>query len=219
MNAMSDSTIAARQEAPVSVKDHEPVARAGSRSEDLTKARPFHWLAGRRAMTVSALGAVLALGACATTGAPGPLAPVPAAGNASILVSVGPCFGFCPVYDVAIASGDTVIFAGKRHTAVLGDRSRQVPAETFRKVAADLAPFRPTTGTEAEVPCETQITDTSVYTITWIDVDGQRTVARHQSRCSGGPGRALDAVLGSLPERLGIADWAKQTIREGASRG
>jgi hypothetical protein len=185
----------------------------------LTKALRFYWLARRGAMAVSALGAVLALGACTTTSAEPSLAPVPEAGNASILVSVGPCFGFCPVYDVAVASGDTVIFAGKRHTALLGDRSRQAPADTYRKVAADLAPFRPATGSEAEVPCDSQISDTSVYTITWVDPDGQRTVARHQSRCSGGPGRALDTLLGSLPARLGIADWAKQTTRNGASRG
>jgi len=165
-----------------------------------------------------ALGATLALGACATTTQP-PLTEVPAAGNASILVSVGPCFGFCPVYDVAIASGDTVIFAGKRHTAVLGDRSRQAPADTYRTIAGELAPFRPATGTEAEVPCDVQITDTSVYTITWIDPDGERTTARHQSRCRGGPGRALDGVLSGLPQRLGIEDWAKQTTRDGASRG
>jgi hypothetical protein len=184
----------------------------------LAQVLPFNWLTGRRLVAFSALAATLALGAC-TTHAPRPLAEVPAAGNASILVSVGPCFGFCPVYDVVVASGDTVIFAGKRHTAVLGDRSRHAPADTYRKVAADLAAFRPATGSEAEVPCETQITDTSVYTITWVDPDGQRTVARHQSRCAGGPGRALDGVLGGLPQRLGIAEWVKQTTREGASRG
>jgi Domain of unknown function (DUF6438) len=50
----------------------------------------------------------------------------------AITFSVGPCFGFCPVYHASITPGGAVSFAGERHTAVIGDRQRNVGAGADR---------------------------------------------------------------------------------------
>lgn len=162
--------------------------------------------------------AALALGACAQGGSP--VAGTPAAPPAeTIAISVGPCFGFCPVYDSAIAPDGTVRFSGKRHTALIGDRQHGGDAAGYRAIAAQLAPFRPASGTTAPVECGAAVSDTSGYTITWTAPDGTTTVATHRLGCPSGPGQALDTVLATLPARLGIADWAKQTTRPDEPRG
>ena len=171
-----------------------------------------------RRSRVLSMPALISLGACAST--PQVVMNPPLAGSPeTIAVSVGPCFGFCPVYDVALSPNGDVHFSGKRHTAEVGDRDRRSSPEVYRAVAGDLAAFRPADGTTERVPCTAAISDTSSYTITWITADGRRTVATHQRGCSGGPGHELDSVLASLPKRLGIAAWAQQTTRPGSSRG
>lgn len=142
-----------------------------------------------------------------------------AEGAETITISVGPCFGFCPVYNVGIVPKGTVTFEGKRHTVVVGERQHDAGAAAYRTLAADLAAYRPHTGTTATVECEAAISDTSTYTITWTNPRGDKTVALHRRSCSGGPGKALDAILEDVPSRLGIADWAKQITRPGESRG
>ena len=164
-----------------------------------------------------ALTALLALGGCAA-GQGGAGKPMPAAGE-TIGISVGPCFGFCPVYDVSVSPDGTIAFTGRRHTAVLGERRRSAGPATYRSLARDLAPFRPADGTEARVSCEAAISDTPSYTITWNAAGGRKTTATHQGGCPDGPGKALDAVLRQLPEQLGITDWTTQIARPGASRG
>lgn len=161
---------------------------------------------------------LISLGACASTSQ----VPTKSAAGGSletIAVSVGPCFGFCPVYDVVLAPNGDVRFSGKRHTAELGDRAGHTSVQTYRAVAGDLAPFRPADGTTQRVECTAAISDTASYTITWTAADGRRAVATHQAGCQDGPGRALDGVLATLPQRLGVAAWARQTTRPGSSRG
>jgi len=164
------------------------------------------------------LASAVLLGACATLPQDG-AAPAATGEAETIAISVGPCFGFCPVYEAAIAPTGAVTFNGMRHTVVLGERQRAAGEASYRALAADLAPYRPQTGTTATVECEAAISDTSTYTITWTDPRGGKTVARHQRGCRGGPGQALDGLLQDLPARLGIEDWAKQITRPGESRG
>jgi hypothetical protein len=140
-------------------------------------------------------------------------------GVRSVSVSVGPCFGFCPVYDLAMDADGTVRFHGVRHTAVSGERSRRAGPDAFRSLATDLARFRPADGTEGRVECDAAVSDTSSYTIGWSGPDGRRAVATLQSGCPAGPGKALEAILRDLPGRLGVGDWAAQTTRPGESRG
>lgn len=165
-----------------------------------------------------ALAALTSLAGCAAV-TPGA---TPAAGTrapGSIAISVGPCFGFCPVYDAKVAADGTISFTGTRHTAVLGPRERRASPDTYQKLQADLAPFRPAAGGTTQVPCAVEITDMAAYTITWTDENGREAVTTHQGGCREGAGHDLDTVLRALPERLGIQDWAKQTTRPGVSRG
>ena len=172
----------------------------------------------RSLRAIATAAGLLALAACATDGrvagteSPSPVGDV-------ISIAVGPCFGFCPVYKTEISPSGTVVFTGERHTEVLGERRREAGAAAYRALSADLAAYRPADGATQRVDCDAAITDTSTYTITWRRPDGREAVATHQSRCSGGPGQKLDEVLKSVPDRLGIAPWAKQITRPGASRG
>jgi len=166
--------------------------------------------------TTFASVALTALGACTV------IAPAPNVGagtRASIAISVGPCFGFCPVYDAKITADGAVSFGGIRHTALLGKRERRAGPRTYGALDADLAPFRPVDGATAEISCAAEISDMPTYTITWTGTDGQKTVATHHAGCSEGAGRDFDIVLRGVPRRLGIEEWMKQTTWPGVSRG
>ncbi|TCP36048.1 hypothetical protein EV292_102639 [Sphingomonas sp. BK235] len=134
-------------------------------------------------------------------------------------MSLGPCFGFCPVYDVTIDPKGKVVFDGQRHTQVIGRRERMLKPRDYAALVRELAPFRPASGTTAPIECEVAISDTGTYTISWIDAGGRTTVATHRRRCPSGAGHDLDQVLRDLPTRLGIADWARQTTRPDVPRG
>lgn len=167
---------------------------------------------------IAMLTSVMALGACAGDRSSG-LKSGASNDQEAVTVSVGPCFGFCPVYEVAIRSDGTIAFKGERHTAVLGDRTRLAPRDIYQSLTADLGRFRPADGETVKIACAAAISDTSTYTITWSNGAGVKTTAVLASRCPAGPGHELDAILGSLPQRLGISAWTKQTTRPGASRG
>jgi hypothetical protein len=136
-----------------------------------------------------------------------------------VTIAVGPCFGFCPVYEVTVLPDGTIDFTGQRHTAVLGDRHGSMDAASYRRLMTDLSAFRPATGTTAQIECDAAISDTPTYTITWGGADGRKTIATHQGGCPGGAGQRLDAVLRRLPDQLGIAEWMRQVTRPGVSRG
>lgn len=165
-----------------------------------------------------AMAGLLALAGCAAGGGAPATGPTPAPGDV-ITIAVGPCFGFCPVYSVGIAPDGSVVFTGERHTEIIGERRRDASRAVYTSVAASLAPYRPADGVTQRVDCEAAVTDTSTYTITWRKPDGREAIATHQSRCPGGPGQQLDTLLQSLPDTLGIAAWARQVTRPGASRG
>lgn len=137
----------------------------------------------------------------------------------TIAISVGPCFGFCPVYSAKVSPDGTVSYAGTRHTALLGERQRAAGVGIYRAIAADLSLYRPADGTTTRVGCDSAISDTSMYEITWTDPSGRQTVATHKRGCQSGAGKALDTVLEALPARLGISTWSKQTTRPGEPRG
>lgn len=157
------------------------------------------------------------LAGCTTMADDRPSASLP--GAETVTVAVGPCFGFCPVYQVSVAPDGALRFVGERHTAVIGERMKAIGAAASQALIRDLAPYRPATGSEAQIACTAMVSDTSSYTVTWEDRDGGKTVATVQDHCPGGPGQSLGALLRTLPTRLGIADWAKQVTRPGASRG
>lgn len=136
-----------------------------------------------------------------------------------ISVSVGPCFGFCPVYEANVSASGTVDFRGTRHTAVLGARRLQRKPADYAALAAALKPYAPAIGTTASTQCDQRISDQQHYTIVWTAADGARTTLQHDKGCRSAQNDALNAILEQIPSKLGIADWAKQTSRPGVSRG
>ena len=137
----------------------------------------------------------------------------------SIFVSLGPCFGYCPVYDVQIGSDGSVSFHGERHTAVLGDRTVRKSASTYRRASRLLATFRPTAGTTADTQCDDRVTDHPHYRIVWRDSNGQETVLQHDRGCLSPANARLNAAIDQLPSLLGVGRFAKETRRPGTSRG
>ncbi|WP_241127018.1 DUF6438 domain-containing protein [Novosphingobium terrae] len=161
--------------------------------------------------------AVLSLAGCTSATAPRTAPPPPA--EAAITISVGPCFGFCPVYSVMVSSSGTISFEGERHTAALGKHQREGGAASYSALAAALAPFRPSQGTVARTTCEQQITDQPHYDISWTANDGTVTKLQHDRGCRSPKNDTLNAVLQDLPDQLGIEPWARQLTRPGVSRG
>lgn len=159
--------------------------------------------------------ALLALGGCASMGGTG----APAAPAETISYSVGPCFGFCPVYSVEITPDGTVRYTGERHTAVLGGKELTGQTGAYKAMLKALAPYRPATGQTADTECEQQVSDLQHYRIVWKAADGTETVLQHNQGCRSEKNDALNKALQSLPAKLGIADWAKAEHRPGVSRG
>lgn len=164
------------------------------------------------------LAAAASLSACSTT-ASAPALAASVAQQESISYSVGPCFGFCPVYSVMLSPGGTVSFEGKRHTTVLGHRTRQAGPMAYAEVMAALAPFRPASGTVAKTTCEVEASDGSTYQIIWTTRDGGRTVLDHGLGCRSTRNDRLNEALRRIPGSLGISDWSQQISRAGVSRG
>lgn len=164
--------------------------------------------------TLACLALVAGLSACASV--PQERAPL---GGESVGYSVGPCFGFCPVYSVTVTPDGHVAFNGERHTALLGAKETHAGAGGYRAAVKALAAYRPATGATEHTTCEAQASDQQHYRIVWTDEDGTQTVLMHDRGCRSARNEALNAVMERMPKTLGIADWAKQTTRPGAGRG
>lgn len=164
------------------------------------------------------LGLMLAVSGCAT-------ANLQHAGFASasnietIAYEVGPCFGFCPIYNASVTSTGSIAFEGIRHTATIGQKTVGGKLQAYRSLANALAPYRPVKGSTTSTTCDTRISDQQVYRLIWTDRDGTKTVLQHDGGCRSPRNDALNAVMENAPVQLGIADWARQLTRPGAGRG
>lgn len=167
-------------------------------------------------LALAALAAGLAAGCTpthtASTGAP------PA--GEEIRLSHGACFGFCPVYTVAVTPSGNVTFNGERHTAELGERARTVGPAKYEALRTALADLRPASGTQETFDCPVAMpTDTSALTIEWIGAGGERTSLTYRTGCRAPEGQKIQDAFDAQIEALGVAGWAAQTTRPGASRG
>ena len=134
-------------------------------------------------------------------------------------MSVGPCFGFCPVYTLSVTPAGSVTFDGDRHTAGLGRKMREAGPGAYTETVKALAPYRPQTATSAETACEVRISDQQHYDIRWTAPNGTVTTLKHDRGCRSTRNDDLNAVLERLPAGLGIEQWAKPLTRPGAPRG
>ncbi len=153
------------------------------------------------------------------SGAPTPPAPPAEAALEEIRISRGPCFGFCPVYSLAVTPGGRVDFKGERHTAVLGARSRPAGREAYEHMRSALAPLRPRTGEAAEFACNVAVSDMSSLTLEWIAVDGTRTALAYGMGCRDPEGAAIVHTVEEQLHLLGADEWAAQKTWPGDTRG
>ncbi|HEX8388712.1 MAG TPA: DUF6438 domain-containing protein [Sphingomonas sp.] len=173
----------------------------------------------RTRLNVVAAGLVglMALSAC-TTGNRGFGGGMPPPRFERIKVDVGPCFGFCPVYVATFEADGTVRFEGVRQTAELGEKVGQVSPEALDAIASDLESYRPAVPGQPE-ECETQVSDQQKVMVTWAGGPDGGWTREHDRGCMSPERDALEGALGRAMERSGVAAWARQVTRPGASRG
>lgn len=152
-------------------------------------------------------------------GAPS-LPPAPSVADAEeIRISRGPCFGFCPVYSIAVAPGGQVQFTGERHTTVIGTRSRTVGPAGYEAVRKSLAPLRPASGTRQDYACDAAATDMSQVTVEWVSAAGARTAFSYNMGCRSPKGLDINRTVEEQLQKLDGEGWAAQKTWPGATRG
>ena len=139
--------------------------------------------------------------------APAP-APDASAGAAAPAVTLErtPCFGTCPVYQVAISRSGAVRFTGRHHVTREGEATAAVPAERVDSLLHQLEAGGYFGFAEAYVmdapSCGRYATD-SPSVITSVTVGGRSKTIRHDYGCSGAPPelarleRLIDEVAGT----------------------
>lgn len=137
----------------------------------------------------------------------------------TISYTVGPCFGFCPVYSLELLPTGHITYVGERHTAVVGTKEGEAGEKAYGETAKALASFHPVDGTTTDTECEQRRTDAQHYVITWTKPDGTKTVLQHDRGCMSAKNTELNKTLDTIPARLGIGEWAKQHTEPGATRG
>jgi hypothetical protein len=127
-----------------------------------------------------------------------------------ISYSVGPCYGTCPVYQVAIEANGATFFNGERHTRVEGTQQISNNAATFQATLSRLAPWKPEMGTtQATTDCEPRATDQQNYTVIWTNAAFEQAVLEHDTGCHSEAVRQLTETLRSLDSLVGVAPWVR----------
>ncbi|MBX7489850.1 hypothetical protein K3177_15185 [Qipengyuania sp. GH25] len=137
----------------------------------------------------------------------------------SIRIEQGPCFGFCPVYDVTVDGTGKLVFNGKRHTRILGVRTAIINPDTVAKLETELAGVQPKTPGRSETPCDAVPTDTSLLVITWNRPNTDPTILASRIGCDGPAGKQVLKSIDKALKIVGVKDWAQQKTRPGAPRG
>ncbi|WP_125256786.1 DUF6438 domain-containing protein [Brevundimonas fluminis] len=143
------------------------------------------------------------LASCATVG--DELAAEP--GHDVIRVSVGPCYGPCPIYDLVIASNGVARFRARTFQRAGRVQTRVVGVERYEAVATALAAYRPP---NTLPPCGEGWTDAQEYTITWTDRSGETVQLDHYSGDGCPESEALTDVLLTIPTVAGVADLVRK---------
>lgn len=149
------------------------------------------------------LTVVLGTTACATTDE----TLLPQAGYDTISVSVGPCYGPCPIYAVVIASDGHVRFQGRDYQRPRRLQAKFVGVARYQGVADALAPYRPPN----RLPeCLETSTDAQFYTIVWTDRAGTSTTLNHYSGDTCPESVKLSEVLRTIPTLAAVSQWLRE---------
>lgn len=137
-----------------------------------------------------------------------PEMPVRSAEPFRISYSVGPCYGSCPVYQVAVQTDGSTYFNGESHTQAEGPQRRQNQAAVYQAVQARLAAWQPEMGTtQSTQDCEPRASDQPEYAVIWTSEGGQQAVLEHDTGCRSENARQLTETLKSLDSLLGVDAW------------
>lgn len=144
---------------------------------------------------------LLGLMACASRGA----AELPRSGYDTISISVGACYGPCPMYNLVIASNGSVRFQDWGYQGARGPlKTRTLGAEGYEAVADALAAYRPP---NALPECLETETDAQDFTIVWTDRSGSSASLHHYGGDVCPASEELTRVLYRIPELSGVSQW------------
>jgi hypothetical protein len=155
-------------------------------------------MTGRAALFTIAVGV-----ACA------PRPPVPVDSPASpappaITLERTPCFGTCPVYQVAISRSGIVRFIGKHHVTRQGEASAEIPAARVDSLLRELEAggyFGFADAYVMDSPACGQYATDSPTVITSANLDGRSKTIRHDYGCFAAPGELarLERHIDDMP--------------------
>lgn len=140
-----------------------------------------------------------------------PKAPEPSAAPFRISYTVGPCYGTCPVYQVAVQADGFTYFNGEQHTVVEGPRQRKNETDAFQTVLSRLAQWQPAMGETLATPdCGPRATDLPQYAVIWTTQAGQKAVLEHDTGCRSDSAQELTTALKGLDGVLGVDAWVRE---------
>jgi len=161
---------------------------------------------------MTAAGAAVLLGGCATTGREVAAGGAPVAVEAEVIrYETSPCFGTCPVYVVTVQPDGRGTFEGKRFTAVAGSREFRASPEAYRRFKAALQPYRPAEGEKlyhmgTPLCGGPMVSDLPSVDVTWSEPSG---ASQHVSLYYGCGTEAMRTAFRGAPDALPIAAWVK----------
>jgi hypothetical protein len=158
--------------------------------------------------TVAAFVAAVALASCA------PVAPAGPGGNpvnqANVVISLArsACYGFCPIYSVAITGEGEVTYVGDGFVNVVGEQRATIP---LADVASLPARFDAIGFHALRNEYRASITDIPTYTIA-LERNGQRKVVVDYGGLSAGMPASVRALEDEIDRVAGTARWV---LRDG----
>lgn len=143
-------------------------------------------------MTVLALMGII-LAACAPTPAPSPgndnPGPIPPAADATITLTRGVCFGFCPDYTVTITADGAVTYVGRRFVNVTGEQHATIPRADVQRL---LAQFDRINFTSLNDAYRANVTDLPTYSVTLVRNGQRKSVVDYGGLSAGMPQSVRD---------------------------
>lgn len=154
----------------------------------------------RRALLVVFAG--LALASCAPVDSAADQTP------ATITLTRGVCFGFCPDYTVTIASDGQVSYVGRSFVNVVGERHATIPAGDVTRL---LARFDEIGFTQLRDEYRAQVTDLPTYIVV-LERNGQRKSVLDYGGVSAGMPRAVRDLQDEIDR---VANTGRWVLRDG----
>lgn len=152
--------------------------------------------------TLLALFGALAMSACAPVNAPAEEAP------ASVTLTRGVCFGFCPDYTVTVTSDGEVTYVGRRFVNEVGERHATIPAAEARRL---IARFDEIGFNDLRDEYRGRVTDLPTYTLT-LERNGHRKTVLDYAGTSAGMPQSVRALQQEVDRVANTAQWV---LRDG----